>query len=101
LLGRQFKRGDDFGRQVLGFGKSEGIKFNFCDKSVIWDHHSARSKESLEVIGKLRSSSITWIHSDVDCAASVNLKFCAFENECPLFNILNGDLNGEDLLGNN
>jgi hypothetical protein len=46
---------------------------NLSNGVEVWYHHSHRSEEGLEVIWKLRTTSITWIHGDEKTGVSLHL----------------------------
>jgi hypothetical protein len=104
LLGRKLLRaqgvcGCDLKRKGLSISESEGIKRNLSNHSVVGHHHSHSSEQSLQVIWKLRSSSISWIHCNEDIGSWNNWNFSTFEEKSFHF-LLNSLLDTLNLLSN-
>jgi len=49
--------------------------------TVVRDHHGYWPKQRLEVVGKLRTTSVAGVHRNERCAGRHQLDFTAFEHE--------------------
>ena len=61
------------------------VENDFCNKSVIWDHHSEGSKQCFEVVWKLRSAGVTRIHGDESSTAGVQLQLPTLKHKLRKF----------------
>ena len=99
LLGRKPQTGHNFPGKISSFFKSDGVKVDFRDHSVVWHHHGYRSEQGFKVIWKLRTTGITWVHCDETIASWLNWNVTIFKDESFNF-LLNGVLNTLYLLSN-
>ena len=64
ILGGELFSGDYLFGKNFTLKETERIKHDLSNQGIIRHHHSDRSEESLQVIWKLGSSGVTWVHGD-------------------------------------
>ena len=81
LLTRKFIKFCHLFAQFFSRSKSLGEKHDLSYKSIIWNHHRYRSKESFEVIRKFSSTCITWIHCNKDSKIMIEMYIFSTQNK--------------------
>jgi hypothetical protein len=71
----------ELSRKGFRFDETFSHEHVFANKLKIRNDDSDRSKESLKTFGKLRTTKITWIHSDESTASRVETDFIALKKE--------------------
>ena len=106
LSGEQFsaqiEQSDEFLREILSLFESVGVEKNFGDQFIVRFRHRHGSKQLLQIVGQLRSTSVTFagrIQSDEDAGIRIDLDGPIEEDQtrCTAFQCI---LNHLDLHGN-
>lgn len=83
VLGKVIEAHELLGK-ISGSGETFRHEHVFADKNDIWDNHCATSEESLKVLWKLSTSSITWVHGNEETYGNFKTNLLIEEEESVL-----------------